>query len=78
MGGDASKIDPRHRKRLRIILTALDAATLATDMGFPGSGLHALKGDLIGCWSVSVSGNWRVIFRFVDKNVYDVDDVDCH
>lgn len=29
-------------------------------------------------WSVSVSANWRVIFRFEKENVYDVDLVDYH
>lgn len=76
--GDASKIDARHRKRLRLILTALDAATQAADMGFPGSDLHALKGDLAGYWSVSVSGNWRIIFRFVEHDAYDIDYLDYH
>lgn len=75
---DASKIDAKHRKRLRLILTALDAATKPADMRFPGSDLHALKGELTNYWSVSVSGNWRVIFRFVGLDAYDVDYLDYH
>ncbi|MGA3230617.1 MAG: type II toxin-antitoxin system RelE/ParE family toxin, partial [Candidatus Binatus sp.] len=29
-------------------------------------------------WSVSVSGNWRVIFRFEDGEALDVDYLDYH
>ena len=40
--------------------------------------LHALKGDLKGCWAVTVRANWRVIFRFEDGKALDVDLVDYH
>ena len=73
---DASKIDRRHRNRLRLILTALQAAREVEDMRFPGSDLHSLKGKLRGFWSVSVSGNWRVIFRFEQGDMYEVDYMD--
>ena len=76
--GDASKIKPVHRTRLRLILTLLDAANDAGDMNFPGSNLHPLKGDLKGFWSVTVSGNWRVVFRFEDGDAHDVDYLDYH
>ena len=44
----------------------------------PGFRLHPLKGDRAGQWSVRVSGNWRVVFRFKDGEAVDVDLVDCH
>jgi len=37
-----------------------------------------LKGDLAGMWSVSVSGNWRIVFRFDGANAGGVDLVDYH
>jgi len=37
-----------------------------------------LKGELKGFWSVTVSGNWRVIFRFENGDAFDVDLVDYH
>ena len=40
--------------------------------------LHPLKGDRAGQWSVRVSGNWRVVFRFEDGEAVDVDLVDYH
>ncbi len=47
-------------------------------MALPGFGLHPLKGKLKGFWGVSVSGNWRIVFRFEKGNAYDVDLIDYH
>ncbi len=47
-------------------------------MDLPGLRLHPLKGDLAGYWSVSISGNWRIIFRFNGANACDVDMVNYH
>lgn len=65
--------------RLRRILSALDAADdLAQLETVPGWRLHALKGDLVGYWSLSVSGNWRLVFRWQDGTAHDLDLVDYH
>ena len=47
-------------------------------MDLPAFRLHRCKGDLAGFWSVTVSGNWRVSFRFEGGNASDVDLVDYH
>lgn len=60
------------------ILARLDVATSPEMMDLPGLRLHPLKGKLKGFWSVSVSGNWRIIFRFQEQDVLDVDLVDYH
>ena len=39
---------------------------------------HQLKGDLQDFWSLDVSGNYRIIFRFIDRNAYDLDYLDTH
>ena len=65
-------------KRLRQILALLDTAFVAEDMNIPGLRFHQLKGDLAGFYSVSVSGNWRVIFRFENSKATDVDLIDYH
>ncbi len=75
--------DPRgviheHVEKLRDILARLDAAGDVEDMDLPGFRLHQLKGDLKGFWAVTVRANWRVIFRFDDGAVFDVDYVDYH
>ena len=44
----------------------LDEATGPHHMDLPGLRLHPLKGARAGQWSVSVTGNWRVVFRFAD------------
>ena len=76
--GVKSGIRPEQAKRLRLILGALNAATSPNDMDLPGLRLHELKGDRKGTWSVTVSGNWRVTFRFEGKDAIDVDYEDYH
>jgi proteic killer suppression protein len=56
--GSKAGIQPKHDKRLRMQLTALDAATQPTDLAvIPGWRLHELKGDQSGRWSITVNGN---------------------
>ena len=64
--------------RLRRILFRLQEATNPGSADSPGFRLHPLKGDRMGQWSVRVSGNWRVVFRFEDGEVVDVDLIDYH
>jgi proteic killer suppression protein len=66
-------------KRLRKILTALDAAPdLEGLVAPPGWRLHELKGDRAGTWSISVTGNWRLTFKVEGNEVADVDLEDYH
>lgn len=76
--GSKAGINPQHAKRLRLQLGRLDAARSARDMLMPGWNCHELKGDLKGYWSVSVSGNWRLIFAFDGVDAANVDYVDYH
>jgi len=76
--GDPSRIDAALRTKVHRVLSALDAAGSPRALGLPGYRLRALKGDLDGFWSVTVSGNWRVIFRFEDGEVFDADFLDYH
>jgi len=62
--GSKSGIQPKHERRLRLMLSRLDDATNATDMDAPGWKLHVLKGDLKGYWAVWVDENWRLTFTF--------------
>jgi proteic killer suppression protein len=75
--GDESKLKQDQLPRIRRILAVLDASTKPADMDLPGWRLHRLRGDLRGYYSVSVSGNWRLIFKF-DREPHDVDLVDYH
>ena len=76
--GSPQGVRPEHMKRLRLILARLDASQSPQDMSLPGLKLHSLRGNFKGFWAVSVSGNWRVLFRFEDNAAVDVDYLDYH
>lgn len=76
--GSKAGIQPQHAERLRLILGRLSAATAPQDMALPGLNLHPLRGDRQNMWAVSVSGNWRVTFKFVEKDADAVDYEDYH
>ncbi len=65
-------------EKIARILDRLDAAISPNDMNLPGYKLHKLKGELTEYWSVSVSGNWRIIFQFEGEDVILVDYIDYH
>jgi len=65
--------------KLRDMLAAIDAANTVEEIGlFPGWRLHRLKGELAGHWNLTVTGNWRVIFRFENGDAFDLDLLDYH
>jgi proteic killer suppression protein len=76
--GSKAGIQPAHAKRLKNLLTALDAATSPSDMNAPDYHLHALHGNLQGHWAVSISGNWRLTFAFEGEDSILVDYQDYH
>ena len=76
--GSMSGIRPEQAKRLRLILGRLNVATVPRDMALPGLRLHQLKGNLKRHYSLDVSGNWRVMFRFEGLDVFDVNYLDYH
>ena len=76
--GKTSGVQSEHTNKLRLILGRLQAATDANDMNLPGLYLHQLKGKQKGRWSVRVSGNWRVTFRFEPPDAIDIDYEDYH
>ena len=76
--GSKAGIQPKHAEKLRIQLFALDNAKKAEDMDAPGWRLHRLKGDLAGHWSIDVSGNWRLTFKFEGEDAILVDYQDYH
>lgn len=76
--GKKSGINPEHGNRIRLILARLHASTSPRDMSLPGLQLHPLQGKWNDFYAVSVSGNWRIVFRFQDHDVFDVNYVDYH
>ena len=75
---DPRGVNAEHADKLRRILARLDAAKVVEDMDLPGYRLHALKGELLGVYAVTVRANWRVVFRFEQSEASDVDYLDYH
>lgn len=75
---DRRRLAPALVPKIERILARLDIATTPEIMNLPGFNLHPLKGEMKGLWSVWVSKNWRIVFRFQDKDVIDVDLIDYH
>jgi proteic killer suppression protein len=76
--GDRKGVSSDQAAKVARILARLEEASQVGNMNLPGFRLHPLKGDLVCFWSVAVSGNWRVVFRFEDGNASDVDLIDYH
>jgi proteic killer suppression protein len=75
---DRRGLNAQHVEKIRRVLARLARAAEAAHMDLPGWRLHPLKGELAGFWSVTVNANWRIVFRFENGDVTDVDYVDYH
>jgi proteic killer suppression protein len=63
----------------RDLLAALDAATSLQDLSpLKSVGLHKLAGNRKGQWAMTMNGPWRVCFRFMQGDAYDVEIADYH
>jgi proteic killer suppression protein len=76
--GSRAGIQSSHASRLARQLVRLNSASSPKDMNIPGWKLHSLQGDLAENWAVTVSGNWRLIFKFTHGNAFGVDYDDYH
>jgi proteic killer suppression protein len=79
--GNARSLPAVMADKLGKLLFAIETAESLEQLGkFPGWKLHPLKGDLKGFWSLTVTGNWRLIFRYdEDTNAAsDIDLIDYH
>jgi len=76
--GDRSQIRPDLLETVEDILARLDQAATPQALNLPGYRLHSLKGDLRGFWSVTVRGNWPIIFCFEGNDAFDVELIDYH
>jgi proteic killer suppression protein len=77
-GGAASGVSPSLVAKVCRILARLDVARAPREMDLPGWRLHPLHGDRRRTWSVRVSANWRITFRFDGQDALDVDLADYH
>jgi proteic killer suppression protein len=76
--GDASMVQTKHIKILRILLFQLDHVSCAKEMDTPGNNFHCLSGKLQGYYSVKVNVNWRLIFKFDKEDAILVNYLDYH
>ena len=76
--GTTRGISKDNEPRIRLILGRLNASITPQDMNLPGLVLHELTGKRKGTWSVRVSGNWRITFRFEGPDAHDVNLEDYH
>lgn len=77
--GTSKRLPPDLAKRALRRLEYVDLASDLNDLKVPPSNhLHALKGDREGQFSISVNDQWRVCFRFVNGDAYDVEITDYH
>jgi toxin HigB-1 len=79
--GSAKGVETPLAPKLQRILSHLNDGPLPDAMNMPGYKLHPLKGQRKGepvVWSVSVNGNWRVLFEIEDEDATHVNLVDYH
>ncbi len=79
--GNIKGVPPAIADKLRKLLFALETANDLDQVGrFPGWKLHPLRGDLKEFWSLTVTGNWRLIFRYDQEanSASDIDLIDYH
>ncbi len=76
--GSKAGIQTHHAAKLRIMLTALNNARKPGDLNAPGWRFHKLSGNLKGFFSITVNGNWRLIFRFDVNDTELIDYLDYH
>ena len=77
---DSRKLPPAQVKKIRLVLQVIDELEeVPQDLEHLISWRpHPLKGNFQGFWSLDISGNYRVIFRFENKNAFDLDYLDTH
>lgn len=76
--GESKGLSQKDVKWIKAVLIALDAAEAPEDLSLHGLGLHPLKGDRKGYWAVWATKNYRIIFRFQDRAIHDLDLEDYH
>ena len=77
--GKMKKLDRLLITRAIRKLEYIHLATCLEDLRVPPSNrLHALKGNRQGQYSISINEQWRICFRFIDGDAYEVEITDYH
>ena len=77
--GKSKRLHPDLWRRAVRRLEYIDLATSLDDLKVPPRyRLYALKGRREGEYSISINDQWRICFRFIEGDVYDVEITDYH
>ena len=77
--GKAKRVSIELAKRAARQLEYVDLANRLDDLKVPpGNRLHALEGNRSGQYAICVNDQWRICFRFVDGDAYEVEFCDYH
>jgi proteic killer suppression protein len=76
--GDHRGIIAKSEARIERLLDRLDSAVKPEDMNIPGFRFHSLTGNRKGSYSITVTGNWRITFRFDGEDAIDLNLEDYH
>jgi proteic killer suppression protein len=77
--GKSKRLPPDIARRAMRKLEYIDLASHLDDLRVPpGNRLHELERDRKGQHSIAVNDQWRICFRFVDGDAYDVEVTDYH
>ena len=76
--GSKKGIQAKHADKITDILDVIDAAAVIENINFPGSYLHQLLPKKNNIWAVTVSGAWRISFRFENGDADIVDYLNYH
>jgi len=76
--GESSKLPREQWTKLSMLLSALDAVSSENDIKALAHGIHQLKGKYKSFWSLTVTGNYRLVFRWASPDIHDVDYLDYH
>ena len=76
--GSTKGIPANQAQKIRVRLEVINTAAVIEDIDKPGWNLHQLIGDRAGVWSIKVTGNYRITFRFINSDAYEVNLEDYH
>jgi proteic killer suppression protein len=79
VNGKAKRVPPDLARRAARKLEYVDLASCLDDLRVPaGNRLHTLSGERDGQHAISVNDQWRICFRFLDGDAFEVEFCDYH
>lgn len=76
--GDRGHLPPELAAKIDDVLKRLSRDASPASLREDGYQIHRLTSNRKGAHAIAISGRYRVVFRFKDRNAYDVEVVDCH